>query len=118
MPIALEEFVNLSVMDTGPEWVGRFHAVMHHIATHDECTIVQGDDSTDGEWYLAANDLLLDRARTVAGRETIVALTVRPPEGEDPPSVTDHFAARAERLGMLVLCVDPRPGSSSAVSVG
>ena len=117
VPIALDEFINQSVIDAGPEWVGRLNVVLHHISTHEGCSVVQGDGPGGDAGFRAANDELLGRARQVADGTDIVALTIRPPEGEAPPSVTDDFAARAERLGWLVLCIDPRPGSSAAVTV-
>ena len=117
VPIELDEFINQSVIDAGPEWVGRLNVVLHHIATHDGCSVVQGDGPGGDAWFRAANDELLGRARLVANGTDIVALTIRPPEGESPPSVTDDFAARAEQRGWLVLSIDPRPGSSAAVTV-
>lgn len=117
LPIAVQEFVDRSVSDAGPEWVSRFEAVLHHVSTHDRCSVMQGNGAGSGAWYLAAHDQLLGRAETVAAGQAIVALTIRPPEGEDPPSATDDFAARAERLGLLVLCIDPRPGSATAVTI-
>lgn len=117
MPIAPDEFVKQSVSDAGAEWVNRFDGVLSHISTRPRSSVVQGDGAAGDAWYLAANDELLRRAESVAGGEIIVALAVRPPEGETPPSVTDDFVARAERLGLLVLCIDPRPGSTRAVTV-
>ena len=115
LPIALDEFVKQSVVDAGPEWVGLFDEVLRHVSVDDGCSIIHGHDDPTGEWYLAAHDQLLHRAETVAGDHPIVALTIRPPEGEQPPSVTDNFAARTERMGWVGLCIDPRPGSSAAV---
>ena len=115
LPIAAEEFVNQSVSDAGAEWVSRFRAVLQHVSNSNGCSLLQGDEASDEAWYLAGHDQILTRAETVAGGEAIVALTVRPPEGEIPPSVTDRFAMRAERMGLLELCIDPRPGSSAAV---
>jgi hypothetical protein len=117
MPIATDEFVEQSVSDAGVEWVSRFDGVLSHISTHPQCSVIQGDGAADDAWFLAANDELLDRAKAVAGSEIIVALAVCPPEGETPPSVTDDFVARAGRLGLLVMCIDPRPGSTASVAV-
>jgi hypothetical protein len=97
LPIGRREFVEQSVADAGPEWVQRFDAVMDHIAGDPRCSVVQGEE--------------------LAGGEVIVALTVRPPEGETPPSVSDAFAARAERSGLLTLCIDPRARSAATVVV-
>jgi hypothetical protein len=117
MPIAPDEFVAESVVDAGAEWVDRFDGVLRHISTHPRCSVTQGEGKAGDAWYLAANDELLDRAAVVAGSDIIVALAVRPPEGENPPSVTDDFVARAGRSGLLVMCIDPRPGSTASVTV-
>ena len=87
------------MVDAGPEWVIRFDEVLQHVETHAGCTLVQGGDAVDHEWYLAAHGTLLERARAVSAGGIVVALTVRPPEGEKPASVTDEFASqrRTER---------------------
>ena len=71
----------------------------------------------DPAWYLAGNGLILDIARRCAGADPVVAVTVRPPEGEDPPSATDDFARRATAAGLTLLTVDPRPSSRGDVLV-
>ena len=118
LSIDFDEFRRQSVLDAGPHWVERFEAVVHHAASVAGCSLTQSDDAPRHDWYLAAHDQLLGRAEAVAGDDTVVALTVRPPEGEDPPSATDDFAGRAEQRGLLVLTIDPRRGSSSTVVVG
>lgn len=117
LSIPVRDFVKQSVIDAGPEWVRRFEAVLDHVANDAHCSLLQGDESPDDDWFLAAHDHLLDRAKDVADGDIVVALTIRPPEGENPPSVTDDFAMRAERLGLLVLCIDPRPDSAPTVIV-
>jgi len=115
VPIARESFVDRSVSDAGPEWVECFEAVVHHAATEPGCSLVQSDDSPQHGWYLAAHDQLFHRAELVAAGDSVVALTIRPPDGEHPPSATDDFAARAAQLDMLVFTIDPRPPSSVTV---
>jgi len=117
LAITADEFLKRSVVDAGPEWVTRFDDVLRHISTQAGCTLVEGDGAPEAEWYLAAHDQLLSRAEVVADGDVIVALTVHPPEGEVPRSVTDEFAARAERTGLLVLSIDPRPGAPETVTV-
>lgn len=117
LPIAMVEFVKQSVVDAGPEWVGLFDAVLGHVCSDKRCSIAQGHADPAAQWYRLAHDQLIRRAEEVAGSETIVALTIRPPEGDHPPSVSDDFAARAGQLGWLELCIDPRPGSGAAVIV-
>ena len=117
LPIPVRDFVKQSVIDAGPVWVLRFEAVLDHVANDIHSSILQGDEFPDDDWFLTAHDQLLDRAKDVADGDIVVALTIRPPEGENPPSATDDFAMRAERMGLLVLCIDPRPDSAPAVIV-
>ena len=117
LPICRREFVEQSVADAGPDWVQRFDSVMDHIAADPRCSVVQGDAEPDTAWYVDGHDQLLRRAEELAGGAVIVALTIRPPEGETPPSVSDAFAARAERSGLLTLCIDPRARSASTIVV-
>ncbi|HZX53111.1 MAG TPA: hypothetical protein VFE86_00445 [Ilumatobacteraceae bacterium] len=117
LPIGREGFVEQSVADTGAEWVQRFDAVMAHVSSDARCSLVEGDADPASAWYEGGHDLLLQRAEALAGGDVIVALTIRPPEGETPPSVSDAFAARAERLGLLTLCIDPRARSASTAVV-
>ena len=119
LPISREEFVDKSVADAGPDWVSSFNAVLQHASDgRGNSSILQGDDVASGQWYLAAHDELLRRAIALADGQPVVALTIRPPEGEIPPSGTDEFASRATRLGLLVLCIDPRVGSPASVIIG
>jgi hypothetical protein len=117
LPIGRHDFVEQSVADAGSEWVRRFDAVMEHVAAADGCSAVQGDAEPDTAWYVDGHDQLLRRAEQLAAGAAIVALTIRPPEGETPPSVSDAFAARAERSGLLTLCIDPRARSAATVVV-
>ena len=117
LPIPVSDFVKQSVIDAGDEWVRRFEAVLDHVANDIHSSILQGDEFPDDDWFLTAHGQLLDRAKDVAHGDIVVALTIRPPEGENPPSVTDEFAMRAERMGLLVLSIDPRPDSARAVIV-
>ena len=117
LPIARDEFVSRTVIDAGSEWVTLFNSV-DAVSRARGCSVTQGDAAPGHEWYLAAHDQLLRRAKEVADGGSIVALTIRPPEGEVPPSVTDNFASRAEQLGLLVLSIDPRPTSTATVIVG
>ncbi len=119
LPIPREEFLNKSVADAGPDWVSSFNAVLQHASSNrDGSSLLQGDAVSSGQWYLAAHDELLDRAEVVADGQPIVALAIRPPQGEIPPSGTDEFASRAARMGLLVLNIDPRAGSPASVTVG
>jgi len=117
LPIGRAAFVERSVADAGREWVEGFDAVVAHANDDPQCSIVEGDAAPDTSWYLAGHDQLLRRAEVVACGDVVVALTIRPPEGETPPSVSDAFVARAERSGLLTLCIDPRPRSGSTIVV-
>lgn len=111
VPIDADEFVANSVADHDSEWVGRYRAVLEHARNDRRSTVWQGTMVEHDRWYLDANNDLLLRAADVAGDEPVVALTIRPPAGETPPSATDDFADRAGRAGLLVLSLDPRPGA-------
>jgi hypothetical protein len=117
MSIARDEFVSRSVADAGQEWVDRFNTVLGYVHGDSRCSVVQGVGNPGDSWYLAAHDELLRRAVEIAAGGTVVALTVRPPEDAGRPSATDDFVARATKLGLLVLSIDPRPKARSPVAV-
>jgi len=117
LPIGRDAFVEQSVADAGREWVERFDTVVAHANSDPRCTVVEGDARPDTSWYLEGHDQLLRRAEVVACGDVVIALTIRPPEGETPPSVSDAFVARAERSGLLTLCIDPRPRSGPTIVV-
>jgi hypothetical protein len=117
LPIGRDQFVEQSVADAGAEWVQRFDAVLAHVRSDTRCSVVEGDADPASAWYETGHDQLLRRAAEVADGDVVVALTIRPPEGETPPSVSDAFAARAERSGVLTLCIDPRARSAATVVV-
>lgn len=111
VPIVATQFVTNSVADHGNEWVERYRAILDHAHSDSRSTVWQGELVEHDGWYLDANSDLLRRAADVAGDQPVVALTIRPPAGENPPSATDDFADRAGRAGLLVLSLDPRPSS-------
>jgi hypothetical protein len=120
LPLPVEEFCRRSVaLASDGQWTARYGEVLHHASTTAGSVVDQQDVGTDGAWHLRGNELLLRTGRVRAGcDDRLVALTVRPVEGEDPPSATDDFAARARAAGLTVLTVDPRPGRSIDVCVG
>jgi len=84
-------------------------------ATRPGSSVVELDGSADGDWLQEANDALVDLARRRAkDGEPIVALTIRPVNGDEPRSVTDDFAERAADAGWLVLTLDPRYAGDAA----
>jgi hypothetical protein len=111
LPIVATQFVTNSVVDHGNEWVARYRAILDHAHSDGRSTVWQGELVEHDGWYLDANSDLLRRAADIAGDQPVVALTIRPPAGETPPSATDDFADRAGRAGLLVLSLDPRPSS-------
>ena len=116
LPLPVDLFRRFSVDHAAPTWVERYERVLAVARERPGSTVDEVDLRVDADWYLRALDLLLDRARAArTGDEPIVALTVRPPAGQDPPSVTDTFAARAAAGGFTVLTVDPRPGASTSI---
>ena len=116
VPIERTEFVARSVADAGAVWVRRFDHVVHTAADAPNTLFEAHAEVSDG-WERRANAVIIERAWHLAGADgRVLALTVRPLPGEDPPSVTDDLAGRAAALGWPVLTLDPRaPG---AVRVG
>jgi hypothetical protein len=119
LPLSIEEFRRRSVeLPSDERWTTHYDAVLEHASTTSGSTIDVHDLGTDGAWHLRGNQLLLDVGRARLGsNERLVAVTVRPVEGEHPPSATDDFAARAREAGLTVLTIDPRPGRPSDVDV-
>ncbi len=114
LPIDPEQFVRASVADHDDAWVGRFRTVIEHARTDAGSTVVEMDRAADdGEWFREANRDVLARAAALAGDELVLALTIRPPGGEIPHSVTDDFADYAGRAGFVVVSIDPRPSGST-----
>ncbi len=108
VPIDVDSFVDASVADHGLDWVSRFHDVMTSASDNVADVVVQLNLDPASAWWFAANGELIDAADDRADPgETVVALTIRPMGGEEPPSVTDDFARRAHDAGLLVLTLDP-----------
>ena len=118
LPIAVDTLLRWSVAHRDPMWQERYERVLEQARGRRGSSVEVLDLDADPEWYVTANDRLLDRARAVRrSDDPIVALTVRPAEGQDPPSVTDRFAARAAERGLTVLTLDPRPGRTASIHV-
>ena len=111
LPIDPEQFVRASVADHDEVWVDRFRTVLAHARSDSNCSVLEmGYPADDGEWFRKANRDVLARVSAIAGDELVLALTIRPPGGEIPHSVTDDFADHAGRAGFVVVSIDPRPG--------
>jgi hypothetical protein len=111
LPIEPEQFVRASVADHDEMWVGRFRAVLEHARIDPASSVLEIDrPADDDEWFREANRDVLARVSAIAGDELVLALTIRPPGGEIPHSVTDDFADHAGRAGFVVVSIDPRPG--------
>jgi hypothetical protein len=118
LPLPAETFLEASVAGAHPAWVEQYRQVLDTATTSPVSTIDNLDLNEDPDWYLVANGLILERARTVAGDdEAIVAFTVRPTEGETPASATDEFARLAAEAGLTVLTLDPRPGRTGPLQI-
>ena len=118
LPLPTEVFLEASVAGSHPAWVEQYRQVLDTATTSPISTVNNLDLDEDPQWYLIANGLILERARAVArDDEAIVALTVRPTEGETPPSATDDFARLAAEAGLTVLTVDPRPGRTGPLRI-
>lgn len=106
LPLPVDEFERRSVDDRGPGWRDRYRRVL------DTATSVVVHDLSDrDDWYLRANDVIVDHALEVADREAVLAVAVRPPPDPTDPSATDDFVARAERRGLVSIDLDPRSTS-------
>jgi hypothetical protein len=118
LPLPTAVFREESVDATDPSWVDLFHRVLEVSTTASGSSVETHDLRPRPEWYFDANSLILDRAHLVASPgESIVAMTIRPPQGDDPPSATDDFARLASEAGLTVLTLDPRPGRSRALQI-
>ena len=113
VPIAEDEFLRRSVADAGPGWVERWERVLAGARADAASAVHQGDLAVDGAWYLEANGEVLAVARRLgeAAGEPVLALAVRPPGGEEPPSATDDFVAKALAAGLVVVDLDPHPAA-------
>lgn len=105
LPYDADNFVATSVAPRGQRWVDRFHTTLKEAAT----THVAGEFRIpDRECFLAHNIALLDHAAALSRPdERVWALTIRPPEDPDSPSVSDHFARHATARGLLSLDLNP-----------
>jgi hypothetical protein len=118
LPLPAAAFLEASVAGSDPAWVELYLQVLETANTSPESTVTTLDLDEDPEWYLVANGLILERARDVARHdEAIIAITVRPIEGETPPSATDDFARLATEAGLTVLTLDPRPGRTGTLGI-
>jgi hypothetical protein len=118
LPLTVNDFRERSVETSNGRWAESYDRVLDVATTTPGSSVEMIDLGEDDAWYLAGNRLILDLARHHAGDgEAVVALTVRPPEGEDPPSATDDFARRAGAAGLTVLTLDPRPKTDATVLV-
>lgn len=118
LPLPVDSFLRWSVAHPAAMWQERYQQVLEHARGRRGSTLEMLDLGADPEWYLTATYALIGRARAVrTGDDPIVALTVRPADGQDPPSVTDRFAARAAEDGITVLTLDPRPGRTASIQV-
>jgi hypothetical protein len=118
LPLPADAFREQSVDGSDPRWRECYQVVLDRARTTVGSSVEVLDVGADPEWYLTAQGLILDRARSAARPdEAIMALTVRPTHGETPPSATDDFARKASEAGLTVLTIDPRPGRTGAVRI-
>ena len=118
LPMSADAFLAESVAGSHSTWEDRYREVLDTASTSPGSSVDTLDLAAEPGWYLRANSLILERARAVAGNgEAIIAMTVRPTEGETPPSATDEFARLAAESGLTVLTLDPRPGRAGPLQV-
>jgi hypothetical protein len=103
-PLLEPEFIEEGFADRDPHWLEMYRSLMSQIPIENTHTT---DLSDDEDWYLDGNGLILDTAQAIQPAELVVALAIRPPDGEDPPSATDDFAERARVRGIPLVGLDP-----------
>jgi hypothetical protein len=101
-------YCEVSVDDRGPRWTRAYQRILGYIAADSRSSLLELESEPDDAGFRAANGALLERA---AGLETngILAVAVRPARREPVASVTDDFVARAEKVGLFVVEIDPGP---------
>jgi hypothetical protein len=118
LPLSVDAFLESSVAGSDPAWVELYRDVLDAAEAAADSTVETLGLRAENDWYLVANGRILERARTVArDDEAIIVMTVRPTEGESPPSATDDFARLATDAGLTVLTIDPRPGWTGALRI-
>ncbi len=118
LPMHADDFLEASVATSDTAWADQYREVLDTARRSPGSTVDTLDLAADPRWYLKANVVILERARSFAsGDESIIAMTVRPTEGETPPSAADEFAHLASQAGLTVLTVDPRPDRTVALRV-
>jgi hypothetical protein len=98
----------VSVDDRGPRWTRAYQRILDHIAADRRSSLLELEIEPDDAGFRAANGVLLERAADL-DPDGILAVAVRPARREPTASVTDDFVARAEKLGLFVIEIDPGP---------
>ena len=109
VPLPIEDFVRQSVVGSGDDWVKLFRDVIALARCGaDASSVVVANLADHHEWWFEANNRLIALAQELGGDgEPLVALTIRPRSNGKKQSVTDHLADLAERVGAIVLTLDP-----------
>jgi hypothetical protein len=107
LPFPRARFRAVSVEDQGRRWVASFDAALDWVEQDEASSLVELDLDTDVTGLHAANQALLARAAELSST-AVLAVAVRPPGPEVPPSVTDEFVRGAEDAGLFVIEIDPR----------
>lgn len=112
LPYPVDVFRARSVADLGQDWARAYDRVLTQVPAGQVRVLdVAGQDENA---YEQANLAIVEQAHALAaaaagpdGRpEPIVALVVRRRPSGGPPSLTDHFAALAQRRGLPLVDVD------------
>jgi hypothetical protein len=107
LPFARSRFRAMSVEDQGRRWVASFDAALDWVGRDEASSLVELSLDPDVAGLHAANQALLARAAELSST-AVLAVAVRPPGPEVPPSVTDEFVRGAEEAGLFVIEIDPR----------
>ena len=107
LPFDPEQFRRISVADQGEGWAERFDRALDHIAAHPWCSVTTLDLPPDESGFRGGNEALVERALALAPGQ-VLAVAVRPRNGESERSMTDDFVDRAEAAALSVVGIDPR----------
>ncbi len=106
LPFQRSRFREESVADLGERWTAVYDGALAAIDNDPRSSVEELDLPVGEDAYRRGNEALIERALDTGGPD-VVAVVVRPPGGESPPSLTDDFASRAGAALLPIVEVDP-----------
>ncbi len=107
LPCPRQSFRAASVDDHGNRWTAAFERALNLVQDDALGSLVERDLEPNQVGFLAGNQALIHHASELA-TTGLLAVAVRPPGGEVPPSVTDDFVRRVAQAGLFMIEIDPR----------